>query len=236
MHVRIAVAAALVLIALAASVWMRPHERNLAPISTLEAAIPERFGDWRVDSTIIPIPPSPDVQARLDAIYDQIVARTYVNLHGERVMLLVAYRVEQDDSARPHHQEVCYRAQGFSIMDLRHEVVSMFGRSVPVVRVHATRLGRSEPVTYWTTMGERIVWDRGQRMLAQVHYGLKGESVDGLLIRVSSLQSEAEDGYRLHGVFLNDLLRELPPALTSRFVGSGAAERRASGRAIGEGT
>jgi EpsI family protein len=123
---------------------------------------------------------------------------------------------------RPHHQEVCYRAQGFDIRDLRHEEMRVLDRVIPVVRVHAVQASRSEPVTYWMTMGERITWSRGQRMAAQLHYGLRGQLVDGVLVRVSSLQADAGAGYRLHGGFLNDLVASLPPALVPRFIGAAA--------------
>mgnify|MGYP006871988586 CR=1 FL=1 len=44
--------------------------------------------------------PAPDVQAALDRIYNQTVARTYVSAKGGSVMLSLAYgRVERGDLA-----------------------------------------------------------------------------------------------------------------------------------------
>ena len=57
----------------------------------LDTMIPRQIGEWKVDPTIIPITPSPDVQALLDKLYNQVLARTYVNPAGRRIMLSIAY-------------------------------------------------------------------------------------------------------------------------------------------------
>ena len=80
----------------------------------LEKMFPTQFGDWQVDRSMPVILPAPDVQAKLDAIYNQVLARTYVNVRtGERVMLSVAYGGDQSDGMSVHLPEVCYPAQGF---------------------------------------------------------------------------------------------------------------------------
>jgi len=88
----------------------------------LEALIPEKFGHWQVDASVVPIAPTPDVQQNLDKLYGQIVSRAYVNEQGERMMLVVAWGGDQSDSLKAHRQEVCYTAQGFTIRDLHSDV------------------------------------------------------------------------------------------------------------------
>ncbi len=53
----------------------------------LEIMIPVRFGDWRVDESIIPLQVDAETQAMLNKIYNQTLSRTYVNSLGQRVML-----------------------------------------------------------------------------------------------------------------------------------------------------
>ena len=71
----------------------RAHQDTAA--FDLEGVIPRSFGNWIIDPSIVPIVPAPDVQAQLDRLYSQVVSRTYVNSHGERVMLVLAYGGEQ---------------------------------------------------------------------------------------------------------------------------------------------
>ena len=69
----------------------------------LETMFPAAFGDWEVDRSLPVILPAPDVQAKLDAIYNQVLARTYVNRKtGQRVMLSVAYGGDQSDGCDAH--------------------------------------------------------------------------------------------------------------------------------------
>ena len=72
----------------------------------LETAIPKSFGDWTVDPYTVPIPPSPDQEAAMSKIYDQILSRTYVNSKGERIMLSITYGARQNQQMRAHRQEV----------------------------------------------------------------------------------------------------------------------------------
>ena len=172
----------------------------------LEAAIPRNFGDWRIDPDMVTIPPSPDAQAKLDKIYDQILTRTYVNSAGEHMMLVIAYGGDQSDSLKAHRQEVCYAAQGFGIRDIAPAVLTISGSEVPAVHMHAVKPRRSEPVTYWFTMGNHVVMGRAERLAMQIVYGLAGKIPDGLLVRVSSFSNDADAAYGAQTDFLRQLL------------------------------
>src|SRR5205085_349207 len=77
-------------------------------------------GDWHIDPEIVPVAPAPDVQAKLERLYGQVVNRAYVNAAGEMVMLTIAYGGDQSDALKVHRQENCYAAQGFDIHALEH--------------------------------------------------------------------------------------------------------------------
>jgi EpsI family protein len=190
-----------------------------APPQRLEAMIPASFGEWRIDPSIIPVAPTPDVQSNLDRLYSQIVARTYVNSAGERVMLVVAYGGDQSDSLKAHRQEVCYQAQGFAIREVRRENVALAAGELPLVRVHAQNGSRSEPFSYWFTMGDRVVIGRGERLVAQIGHGLRGEVPDGLLVRVSSLSKEPGTAYEAQDGFVRALLAAVPESTRRRLAG-----------------
>lgn len=204
-----------------ASYALRPAPVPKASFS-LEQMIPERFGDWVLDPTVVPIAPTPDVQANLDKLYSQLVSRAYVNPKGERIMLVVAYGGDQSDSLKAHRQEVCYQAQGFAIREVRSDALALSGGTVPLVRVHAQNRQRSEPMSYWFTMGEHVAIGHAERLLTQIAYGLGGELPDGLLVRVSSVTDDTVMAYRAQDRFLQDLLQAVPAATRVRLAGTGA--------------
>ena len=185
----------------------------------LERVLPTSFADWKLDPDTEPVAPTPDVQAKLDLIYNQIVSRTYVNAAGERMMLTVAYGGDQSDALKAHRQEVCYAAQGFEIHGLEHGTTSAAGRTIPVTRMVAVLGERVEPVTYWFTMGDRVVLGRGERLRVQVASGLKGRIPDGMLVRVSSLSQDAPRAYAAQQAFLAALFTPMPEGQAARFVG-----------------
>jgi hypothetical protein len=69
--------------------WGRPttHLADQIGKPDLEALFPKQFGVWRLDANLPVILPSPEVQAQLDAVYNQVLSRTYVNTLGQRIML-----------------------------------------------------------------------------------------------------------------------------------------------------
>jgi EpsI family protein len=186
----------------------------------LERVIPHSFGNWIIDPSIVPITPAPDVQAKLDLIYDQIVSRTYVNDRGERVMLVLAYGGEQSDALKAHRQEVCYAAQGFEIRNVSNGNLRLREKTIPVTRVVAVRGPRSEPVTYWLTMGDRVVLGRLERLMVQLRFGLSGRIPDGLLMRVSSISSNPGQAFSGQEEFISALLEGMRPGDVHRLLGS----------------
>ena len=212
--------AAMVACALAASLWQPVATPD--PDFKLDAVVPAAFGTWRVDASVVPIAPTPDVQENLDKLYGQIVSRTYINDRGERMMLVVAWGGDQSDSLKAHRQEVCYTAQGFAVNDVRRDALQVNGAAVPLVRMHAVNGTRSEPVSYWFTMGDRVVLGRADRLVAQISYGLAGTIPDGLLVRVSNLSRDVPASYAAQDDFLRSLLAAAEPAGRRKLAGVGA--------------
>ena len=220
---RVALVAALAMAGTAAAAPALKPAPDPRPAPDLERVIPMAFGDWRLDASIAPVAPAPDVQAKLDRLYKQVVSRTYVNSAGERMMLMVAYGGDQSDALKAHRQEVCYAAQGFEVPAMRRERLSAAGRDIPVTRFLAVRGERYEPVTYWFTMGDRVVLGRAERLREQLRHGVAGRIPDGMLVRVSSLSTEPRAAFNAQQSFIGAVVSALPAAAAPRFVGHAGA-------------
>lgn len=200
----------------------RPTRRmaDMGPRLDLEAAIPREFKGWQIDRNVPVLLPAPDVQAQLDAIYNQVLARTYADGRGNQVMLSIAYGGDQSKGTRAHRPEVCYPAQGFDLMAQRSGEVALPMGQLPVRRL-VTRLGsRIEPVTYWIVVGEQVATSGTQQKLAEMRYGLQGLIPDGLLMRVSTLDGDADRAWQVQARFVADLAGAIDPTRRSRFIGS----------------
>ncbi|SDW51795.1 exosortase-associated protein EpsI, B-type [Nitrosomonas oligotropha] len=186
----------------------------------LEIMIPTEFGDWRVDKSIIPLQVDAETQAMLDKIYNQTLSRTYVNSIGERIMLSVAYGGDQSDNLAVHKPEVCYYAQGFEIMKTyADELLTQYGK-LPIKRLLAVKGYRNEPITYWVTVGNKAVLPGIDEKLQQLKYGLTGDVPDGMLVRVSSIDSDKDKAYQLQTIFIQDLLSAVSTNERIRLIGT----------------
>ena len=215
-----AIVASVLMIGTAAAAPALKPVANAGPAPDLERVIPARFGDWKIDPEMVPLTVAPDVQANLDRLYRQIVSRTYVNSAGQRIMLTVAHGGDQSDALKAHRQEVCYTAQGFEIASLAHGRLATANRDIPVTRFHAVMAERSEPVTYWFTMGDRVVLGRGERLRVQLEHGLAGRIPDGMLVRVSSISNDPASAYAAHAAFVAALTAAVPSTDSALIVGS----------------
>jgi len=185
----------------------------------LEAVFPKQFGNWHVDSSMPVILPAPDVQARLDAIYNQVLSRTYVNERNERIMLSVAYGGDQYDGTSAHRPEGCYPAQGFAITSNKKGQTKVAGGSLPVRKLEA-RLGeRNEPITYWVVVGSEVATTGIEQKLAQMRYGLRGVIADGMLVRVSSIDRDMARAHAAQGAFIAEMAVGMPEPMRSRVFG-----------------
>lgn len=185
----------------------------------LETLIPKQFSGWKIDDTIVPLVPNPEQEAMINKIYNQTLSRTYVNSRDERIMLSIAYGGDQSDSMAVHKPEVCYPAQGFQILKNTTGTFSTGSGQIPVRRLVATQGERIEPITYWTTVGDTVAIDGIKWKFNQLKYGLTGQIPDGLLFRISSIQSDDSAAYRIQDDFLRALLGALTPEGRKRIIG-----------------
>jgi len=204
--------------------WRRPTVYLTDQIGrpNLQTLFPSAFGHWQVVAGQTPILPAPDVQAALDTIYNQVLARTYVNAAGEAIMLTVAYGGDQSDGTGAHRPEACYPAQGFSVTANEVGHLRIGPRDIPVRRLLTQRDWRYEPVTYWIAVGHEVVTTGVGQKLAQMRYGLRGVIADGMLVRVSSIDADGAHAHALQAEFLDELARALDAPALDRVFGAAA--------------
>lgn len=186
----------------------------------LERMIPLAFADWSVDASIVPLKADPERQSVLEKIYDQTLSRTYVNKAGERVMLSIAYGGDQSRALQLHLPEVCYVAQGFDMVKVGEGALSTRYGAVPVKRLVARQNSRNEPITYWITVGDKVIKSGLEQKIQRLAYGLTGTIPDGMLVRVSTIQSDETGAYRLQDRFVSQMLDVLGSKDRMRLLGS----------------
>jgi EpsI family protein len=216
----------LIFVAMALSSWLahafKPAIKvaDTVPLGNLESSIPSRFGEWRVDTSLPVILPSPEVQAKLDKIYNQVLSRTYVDRQGRHIMLSMAYGGDQSDGTTAHKPEICYPAQGLEIISNRTGTMAVEGHELPVRRLRARLGARHEPITYWIVVGDQAVTSGTGMKMVQLRYGLRGLIPDGILVRVSSLDRDADAAFRHHEEFVRALIASVDSPMRQRLLGS----------------
>ena len=188
----------------------------------LEVLFPKRFGHWQIDTSWPVVLPPPDVQAALNAIYNQVLSRTYVNPSGQQIMLSVAYGGDQYDGTAAHRPEACYPAQGFSITANETRVQPLATGDIGVRTLVAELGGRREPITYWIVVGDQVATTGVEQKLAQLRYGVRGIIADGMLVRVSSIDADARHAHSVQAAFIADMAAALPGQARARVFGKPA--------------
>ena len=183
--------------------------------------MPTNFGAWHMDDHAATGIVNPQTEAMLNRLYSQLLDRVYVDTAGNRIMVSIAYGDDQaDDSVQLHYPEVCYPAQGFQLRGIRKDSIELGHGSVRVRRLE-TQFGeaRFEPVTYWTIIGDQQSLGGWDRKFAEIRHGLRGEVVDGLLFRVSSIDRDTAHGFHTQDVFIRDLVDAMSPKARHQLVG-----------------
>jgi EpsI family protein len=170
----------------------------------LEQLFPKKFGAWAEDTSMPVGIVSPDLQAKLNELYAQVLSRTYVNEHGMRIMLSVAYGGDQSDATRAR----------------RYDAVALDHAQLPVRRMVAKLGSRIEPVTFWFAVGEYTAASGQDQKLAQMRYGLRGIIPDGMLVRVSSIGADEAAAFAMQDRFISELKAGMAPGLAPRVYGS----------------
>ncbi len=207
----------------AAIAWAAKPTQRLAderPPIKLETLFPLSAGEWHVDQRAVAFVRPENEKGKLYGIYDQVLERVYVGPGGRRVMLSAVYGAEQSMRLQVHRPEGCYPWAGFKIDALQRTQLALAQRSIPVTLLHAEKPGRSEPITYWTVLGDDVVENDGRTFQwRQLTFGVRGKILDGMLIRVSSIDDDVQRAWALHAEFADVLVKAMPPDQRVRIAG-----------------
>lgn len=219
---------ALMVAASGLAVAMRPTQKiaDMGPTVNLETMVPKVFGQWREEPQNRTLIVDPQQKEVIDRIYAQTLSRTYINPEGYRIMISIAYGSDQSDSKQVHKPEVCYPAQGFILKNAQRGQLATQSGAIPVTRIETSLGQRNEPVTYWITVGERVVGTGLEKKMAEMSFGLSGKIPDGLLFRLSSIDSESARAYEKHSAFAEQLLSSLSPEHRQKFIGNPNREQQ----------
>ena len=221
---RRAIVAALLMAAAAAGGQAMVPTRRMAQLRgpfRLDDIVPSSFAGWQVDDRSAGGIVDPQTEALLNKLYSQMLARTYVDSQGHRVMLSIAYGADQaDDDVQLHYPEVCYPAQGFRVRSNRVEQVDTAQGAIHVRRLETQFSdSRFEPVTYWTVVGDQQSLGGWDRKVSEIRHGLRGEIVDGLLFRVSSIDRDSRQAFAVQAGFIRDIVAAMTPQARRQLAG-----------------
>lgn len=199
------------------------HDDDNAPRLSLDTLVPRQFGDWRVDAVAEAFVRPANEQGKVYQVYDQVLERTFVNSRGERVMLSAAFGREQSAGLQMHRPDACYPGAGFKVEGVEPVALQLAGQAVAATRLHAYMPGRSEPITYWMVLGDVVVTDSTAFRLRQLSFSVRRQLLDGMLVRVSSIDDTPARAYALHNRFADELARAMKPAERVKVFGNGTA-------------
>jgi EpsI family protein len=185
----------------------------------LEATVPPIFGEWtKVEESAQIVDPATAEQLR--RIYKEVLSRTYVNKAGYRIMLSLARSGNQIGIQQAHLPSICYPAQGFELLGKPEDgrLTTPHG-SIEVTRLKTSMGARSEPVTYWLTMADHVVRTQWDKRMVQFLLVVTGQSPDGLLFRISSIDRDPERAFAMQQKFVADLMTSVPPEARRKLSG-----------------
>ena len=191
---------------------------ELPPVD-LQTMVPKRFGDWEEQPVTLLQVINPQQQETLEKIYSETLSRVYANADGYRVMLSIAYGKNQNKALELHSPEVCYPAQGFSLLERRKTTLDMLGKTIQATQLETHMAQRYEPVTFWSAIGTTVTSSVLQKRLIEFRYAMTGRIPDGFLVRASSIDKNSANAFAMQNRFVNDLMRAVAPENRARLVG-----------------
>lgn len=197
--------------------WRQPRIKiDFLGKEKLEELVPKTIGRWEfVTASGLVIPPEDDFEKTL---YSQVLTRVYSDSRGSPIMLLLAQNGGQTGFLQIHRPEVCYTAGGYQISAVTPHPIQVGSTVVPANRMDASSGGPTEHVIYWTRVGNQVPASWRQQKLAVAEQNLKGLIPDAILVRVSTVNDDAETALANIDEFVRAMLQSIPPSRRSVFI------------------
>jgi len=210
---------------------MKPHKRmDLLRGAKLDELMPHAFGAWKAEDVGALIAP-PRENSLEDKLYNTVVSRVFSRSDGAMVMLLIAYGNAQTDLLQLHRPEVCYPFFGFTVSNSHAETIPITQQvAVPGRAMTATSYNRTEQILYWARVGEYLPQTGNEQLMARLKSQVAGFIVDGVLVRISNVTGETDDGLAINLDFARQLVEALPQPLLAPLLGTSFGEKIAANR------
>jgi EpsI family protein len=135
-------------------------------------------------------------------------------------MLSIAYGKDQSDGHDVHKPDLCYPAQGFTVIEQRELPIVLDAHRKIIVKYMKTQKGqRVEPLVYWTTAGNFVYRTKLQKKIIGFRYSRKNLIPDGMVIRISTLEDDSAVALELISNFIQDFYNSMPEEQRSRYFG-----------------
>ncbi|WP_213980512.1 exosortase-associated protein EpsI, V-type [Sphingomonas sp. dw_22] len=196
------------------------HRMNLLGSTKLDELMPHAFGAWKAEDIGALIAPA-RADSLEDKLYNQVVSRVFSRADGATVMLLIAYGGAQTDLLQLHRPEICYPFFGFTVSSSAAADIPLSPQVVvPGRALTASSYNRTEQILYWTRVGEYLPQNGNQQLMARLKSQVAGLIVDGALVRISNVTTDAEAGLAINCDFAAQLMRALPKPALPPLLGS----------------
>jgi len=197
--------------------WRQPRTKiDYLGTAKLEDLVPKKIGRWNFATASGLVVPPDDPFTK--SLYSQVLTRVYSDDRSPPVMLLLAQNGGQTGFLQVHRPEVCYTAGGFQISPLTPHPIQVGSISVPANRMDATAGGPTEHVIYWTRIGKRTPATWRQQKVAVAEQNLEGIIPDAILVRISTVDDDADAALARIDDFVRALLLSIPPSRRSVFI------------------
>ena len=197
--------------------WRLPRTKlDFLGKEKLEDLVPKTIGRWNfVTASGLVIPPEDDFQKSL---YSQVLTRVYSDDRSPPIMLLLAQNGGQTGFLQVHRPEVCYTAGGYQISAVTPHPIRVGSISVPANRMDASLGGPTEHVIYWTRIGKEVPASWREQKVAVARQNLEGIIPDAILVRVSTVNEDADSALEAIDEFVRALLLSIHPSRRSVFI------------------
>jgi EpsI family protein len=139
-------------------------------------------------------------------------------------MLSVVYGDGIDRQLDVHRPEYCYAAQGFQVSQYTDQIINTLVGSLSLRRMVATKGQRIEPISYWVKIGHKAFSSTLERKLQKIKQGFTGRVDSGMLVRVSSIESDERIAYPEQETFINALLQSVTSSQREQLIGDKQTE------------
>lgn len=203
--------------AAAVAQWRQPKNHiDYLKQDKLDAIVPQTIGNWKfVTTSGLVVPPEDQLSKTL---YSQLLTRVYSDGKNPPIMLLIAQSAGQVGILQIHRPETCYPAGGYKLSPVVLDPIKVGTTTVPVNSLAASADGVTERIFYWTRIGNQLPASWAQQRLAIAEQNLRGIIPDAILVRLSTIENDADDAHERLTQFVQALVQSISPAKRSVFI------------------